>query len=84
LIRILLTYVLPILLPTVVYLLWLSASGRAGKKGTVPWAWLLGAGVFLTALVLVGTTIMGAGETSERYIPPHVDETGRVVPGRFE
>lgn len=87
-IRILFTYVLPILLPTILYFAWLRVAPRTTKDGAdtaeVPWTWLLGAGVLLTVVVLAGMTLMGEGGTDRVWVPPHTDEQGRVVPGRFE
>lgn len=87
-IRILFTYIVPILLPTAVYLLWLRVARRAGKDGAataeVPWVWLLATGVLLTALVLGGVTIMGEPGTDRRWVPAYVDDQGRLVHGHFE
>jgi hypothetical protein len=86
-IRILFTYVVPILLPTILYFAWLSVARRTGKGGAataeVPWTWLLGAGVLLTAVLLGGVAIMG-GRDDGVWVPAHTDAQGRVVPGHFE
>ena len=55
--RVLLTIVLPLLLPTAVYLLWVTALRPARRNGAplwraLPWVWLAGVGVALLALVL--------------------------------
>ncbi|HJT05802.1 MAG TPA: DUF6111 family protein [Stellaceae bacterium] len=84
-IRILLTIVLPLLLPTLLYLLWLTASRRAALAAPapwrdMPWVWLAAAGVVLAALLLFFVHI-GVGSRGT-YVPPkYID--GRVVPGHI-
>ena len=76
---------MPLLLPTVIYLLWLAAARRAALAApapwrALPWAWLAGVGVALAAamLYLIGTRIGGSPQGV--YVPPkYID--GRVVPG---
>lgn len=90
-IRVLLTYLLPLVLPTVVYLLWLRLSrpsagaGRAAAgddlRRAVPWLWLALAGLALVAATLAALALTGGGSPGETYVPPHVED-GRVVPGR--
>lgn len=87
-IRVLLTIVVPLLLPTVLYVLWLSTLGRPELAGAgmpwrgLPWAWLAVAGVALVALMLVALSV-GLGEGQQgTYVPPHVKD-GRIVPGRI-
>lgn len=87
--RELLTLVLPLVLPTVLYLLWLQAmrwSQNAGPLSwrAMPWLWLGLTGVGLTALVLFVVTVHFGTATPGVYIPPHVDDNGRIVPGHIE
>jgi hypothetical protein len=80
-IRILLTLVLPFLLPSALYLLWLAAMRRtafASGWGALPWSWLLGAGVVLTALILFIVSVQFGNAPGGTYIPP------RVVGGQLE
>jgi uncharacterized protein DUF6111 len=82
-IRILLTIVLPLLLPTLLYLLWLAASRRAALAGPapwrdLPWVWLAAAGVALAALLLFFINIRVGSQGT--YVPPQYID-GRVVPG---
>lgn len=79
--RIFLTYVVPLLLPTVVYLLWLRFAPPSGEERGVPWLWLAGAGVVLAAIVLAGLALSG-GSPDGIYVPPHV-ENGKIVPGQI-
>jgi hypothetical protein len=83
--RILLTIAVPLLLPTLLYLLWLAAARRTVLAApapwrALPWPWLVGAGVALAAvmLYLVGTRI--GGSPRGVYVPPQYID-GRVVPG---
>lgn len=85
-VRIFLTIVLPLLLPTLVYALWLVAMRRAALAGpapwrTLPWAWLVGAGLALATLLLffVGVHV---GSPEGTYVPPRYID-GRVVPGHI-
>ena len=79
--RVVLTIVLPLLLPTFVYLLWMWIVRR--HRAALPWIWLAGAGVVLLAAVLLIVTV-GFGTTAEGvYVPPRW-EKGRIVPGHVE
>jgi hypothetical protein len=86
--RVFLTVVVPLLLPTVIYLLWLVSFGRGRSSGGamawqgLPWVWLGLAGFVLAAaalFVLVGRS----GPQTGTYVPPHFED-GRVVPGHME
>jgi hypothetical protein len=82
-IRVLLTVVLPLLLPTLVYLLWMAAAQRAPRDAAAQWRalpWLVGIGLVLVAgmLYFIGTRV--GGEPQGVYVPPrYVD--GEIVPG---
>ena len=87
-IRILFTIVVPLLLPTLVYLLWLAAARRAVLAApapwrALPWPWLVGAGLALAAamLYLIGTRLGGSAQGV--YVPPQYID-GRIVPGHVE
>jgi hypothetical protein len=86
--RVLLTIVLPLLLPTAVYMAWIafmssSADREKVRISTLPLVWLAFAGVILLALVLVTVTVHFGEPVSGRYVPPRY-ENGRVVPPRLE
>jgi hypothetical protein len=86
--RELLTLFLPLVLPTVLYLVWLRATRWSQAGGTamwrgLPWVWLGISGVALAALVLFVVTVHFGTTTPGSYVPPHV-ENGRVVPGHIE
>ena len=79
-IRILLTYIVPLLLPAVLYFLWLRLA-PANEPRTVPWSWLVAAGVLLVAIVLAGLALLG-GTPDGVYEPAHM-ENGKLIPGHF-
>lgn len=91
-IRILVEFLLPVVLPTVVYFLWAASERRrkarldAGETlrwQDAPWLWLAGIGVALTAVLSAGLALFG-GETIEGvYVPPRLED-GRIVPGHVE
>jgi hypothetical protein len=90
--RVFFTIVLPLLLPTAVYVAWLmtmqwSAKGSAGGEGVswaaLPWIWLAAAGVVLLALVLVTVEVHFGEPETGTYVPPRYED-GRVVPSHIE
>ena len=86
--RVLLTIVLPLLLPTAVYLLWVTALRPARRNGAtlwraLPWVWLAGAGLALLVLVMFVVTVHFGKPQDGVYVPPRW-ENGRIVPGHME
>ena len=84
-----LTLIVPLVLPTALYLAWLWAARQSEEGGavawrTLPWVWLAGTGVVLTAVVLFVVTVHFGTPTPGVYVPPHVDERGRVVPAHID
>ena len=84
-IRVLLTILLPLILPTLLYVLWLVAARRAELAGpgvwrSLPWAWLAVIGVVLSGglLYFVGTHIGSMPQGT--YVPPRYID-GRIEPG---
>lgn len=85
--RILLTYVLPLVLPALVWYLWHQFRPQrpgetASKKGwaAAPWPQLSVAGVVLLALTLGSIALLVGGSPGEVYQPARVID-GEVVPG---
>jgi len=83
--RVFLTIILPLVLPTALYDVWMATVGRADGGASAsawrdpPWVWLAGAGIVLAAAVVVAIVQFGSnGEGT--YVPPHV-ENGVIVPG---
>jgi len=83
-----LTLVVPLLLPTALYLVWLRTVQWSHASGAVqwramPWVWLGATGVALTALVLFVVTVHFGTSVPGIYVPPHL-ENGKIVPGHIE
>lgn len=86
--RVALTIVLPLILPTVLYLVWLrlanwSQDGDAAGWAALPWLWLAATGVVLLAAVLFVVTVHFGTSTPGVYVPPRY-ENGRIIPGHIE
>ena len=85
--RILLTIVLPLLLPTALYLLWVTALRPTRHDGTmlwtaVPWLWLCVAGAGLLAIVLFVVTVQFGAPQEGVYVPPRWQDD-RIIPGHI-
>jgi len=97
--RVILTIVLPLVLPTAVYLLWMRLThwspgrsqgseqglerGEPVRWSALPWVWLAAAGALLLALVLFVVTVHFGNPQPGTYEPPRM-ENGRIVPGHIE
>jgi Family of unknown function (DUF6111) len=86
--RVVLTIVLPLLLPTVLYLLWIATLGPSHDGGAIPWTampwvWLAGAGAILLAIVLFVVTVHFGSSQEGVYVPPRW-QGDRIVPGHVE
>ena len=86
--RVVLTIVFPLLLPTAIYLAWIAVMSRSESReklrlGALPLIWLALAGVVLLAAVLVTVSVHFGEPVSGRYVPPRY-EGGRVVPPHLE
>jgi Family of unknown function (DUF6111) len=86
--RVFLTVVLPLLLPTALYLLWVTTVGPSPEGGaiswtTVPWLWLAGAGAALLAIVLIVVSVHFGSPQQGVYVPPRWDGH-RIIPGHIE
>ena len=85
----LLRYLLPALLPAILYFLYVwwreRRTGIAAARGEIlreaPWPWLASAGIALMAVVLAYFALSGGEVPGGRYQPPHAVD-GEVVPGR--
>jgi hypothetical protein len=91
-IRKLLTIVLPLLVPAVLYVgfVWMSRR-RKGTGGEdvdpfswreAPWLWLGAAGIVLMALTLVASTMVWREKPGGTYEPPRFEE-GKRIPGHI-
>ena len=86
--RVLLTIVLPLLVPTALYLGWLYVAQWSGRDGAVggaalPWLWLAGAGLLLLVLVLYLVTVHFGTPLTGTYVPPRW-ENGRIIPSHID
>ncbi len=87
--RILLQVVVPILLPSVLYRLWMLAerrrleaagSAQARHLADAPWLWLLALGVFFAGIMTRALALFGGESVIGEYVPPQIKD-GRIVPG---
>jgi len=89
--RIIFTYIVPFLLPTVVYALWVwyrvgyvaRHGGEAPKLEKGPWPLLLFLGAVLAFAVLAVTALTRGGDPDATYVPPRL-ENGKLIPGHLE
>lgn len=89
--RILTTYILPLILPTLFWILWLvwrqRKAAKIGKQppgwDSIPWVWLYIAGGGLAIIVLIGG-FLTSDYSHGTYRPTYVDENGTIVRGRVE
>jgi uncharacterized membrane protein len=81
--RIALTIVVPLIVPSVLYLVWVCATGRwtvSAGLTVLPWPWLVASGLVLTVLTLIAVSVHYGNSPQGAYVPPRI-EGGRVVPG---
>jgi len=89
--RIFVEYLVPLLLPTALYALWLAWQRRgAAAAGNAPpawqegpWFWLAMAGAAFAFAVIVATILFASETPKGKYVPPAL-KNGVVVPGHFE
>ncbi len=83
--RILITYVVPLVLPTLVWYLWhrLRPGQPGEEKGwqAAPWPQLSIAGLILLAATLSAYALLVGGVPGEVYQPARLID-GEIVPGR--
>jgi hypothetical protein len=80
--RVFLTIIIPLLLPTALFLTWRVAAGR-GVSLPLSWLWLVIAGLALASLTLIAVNVDFGAPRGGIYVPPHVSD-GQVVPGHIE
>jgi len=91
-IRVLFEIIVPLLLPTAVYLVWLAAArqralqtgGRVPAWIEAPWPLLAIIGVVLAATVLVAVSVSQRMPAEGTYVPPTAGPDGRIIPGHVE
>ena len=80
--RILLQYLLPLVLPFLVYLIYARLTHKSGVTDA-PWLGLAAAGIVLMAVSLASWTLLSGSEPGETYVPARIED-GRLVPGTTE
>ena len=80
--RLLLQYLLPLVLPLLLYVgfVYLTNGNTPEWVNRAPWIPLLGAGVVLLGISLVTWSLFEGADPASTYIPPRFED-GRVVPG---
>ena len=85
-IRMLLQYLLPILLPTIVYFLWIRLRPQPQTEDDPdykhPWFWLAAGGVGLMLVTLAVFASIDGAPAGSSYTPPRVVD-GKVIDGTF-
>ncbi len=88
--RLLIQYLLPLILPAVIFLIWAWLSRHQHATGSLqsrlqegPWLWLIVAGLVLMVGGLVYTALSTGGDAGGTYVAPRWED-GRIVPGRIE
>jgi Na+/H+-dicarboxylate symporter len=83
--RIFATIVLPLVLPTALYLVGLALLRRLGRVRwrTLPWVWLAGAGAVALALVLFVVNVHFGEPQRGVYVPPQWRH-GHIIPAHIE
>ncbi len=82
--RVFLQYVLPIIAPAALYILWLVMRGKGRKIPALedgPWFWLIVAGFVLAAVSVISYGVTSGHDPSSQYVPPHYED-GKVVPAQ--
>ncbi|WP_341895840.1 hypothetical protein [Ferrovibrio terrae] len=79
----LIVHLLPLILPFLLYGLYIWHVKRSGKDGpeATPWFWLAAVGLVLMTLSFLGYDLVFGGQTGD-YAPARF-ENGRIVPGRI-
>ena len=85
--RIFLSYILPLALPTVLYLIWATARRRRADDtpplSEGPWFVLIIVGFALMLAGLVATVFYGGMDPDGEYIAPY-SKDGKIIPGHME
>jgi drug/metabolite transporter (DMT)-like permease len=81
--RILLQYLLPLLLPFLAWLIYAYLTRRRVGLNDAPWLGLAAAGVGLVAVSLVTWSLLSGSEPGETYVPARFED-GKLVPGTTE
>ena len=73
------------LLPFLGYgLFWLLMRRGQAFLASAPWFWLSVAGLSFACAGFVILVLTGGASPEGVYVPPHMDASGRIVPGHVE
>ena len=86
--KIFLQFVLPLIFPTALWLVWAWFEKRRNKGEpeagrATPWIWLIAIGFALSAISLVTWGVIEGESPSKAYTAPKLED-GKVVPGKFK
>jgi nitric oxide reductase large subunit len=86
--RFFLHFILPLIFPTAMYLVWVwfdqsRTRGEARENSDMPWIWLISIGFALSAISLVFWGTTQGSDPSTTYMPPQLQD-GKIVPGDFK
>lgn len=82
--RLLLTVILPLLLPSLLFLLWAVATrGRAPDLGSSAWLWSIGGGLVLLLVILGIFGVRDRADPGSAYVPAQM-QGGEVLPGHID
>ncbi|HIF08647.1 MAG TPA: hypothetical protein EYQ81_01540 [Sneathiellales bacterium] len=86
--RKLLFHGIPLILPFLMYGLWVYTVRRkkdasGGLWDDTPWTWLVAAGFGLMITSLIAVGLLAGDDPGGTYVPPHVVD-GVIVPGQVE
>jgi Family of unknown function (DUF6111) len=81
--RILLQYLLPLLLPFLAWLIYARLARGTRVLDDTPWIALAAAGVGLLAVSLISWGLLGGSEPGQNYVPARIED-GRLIPGTTE
>jgi hypothetical protein len=80
-IRALITYLVPLLAPFVLYALYVRITRAKDPERALntPWFWLLIVGLVLMIATMFATATFTGDNPDGTYVPPHMED-GRIVP----
>jgi uncharacterized protein DUF6111 len=83
-VRLALTVILPLLLPSIIYFAYVSLARESGPQPvqTVPWFWLIAGGLMLAVIAVVLLSRLEGAEPGSVYHPPR-EVDGQIEPGYF-
>lgn len=89
-IRLVLEYLIPFLLPLAAYAMWIwyrnayaeHHDGAPPRFEEGPWPLMLFIGAVLMFASMAFTALTTGGDAGATYIPPHMED-GKIVPGRM-